>query len=118
MSYVDGLQRRVLLACEHAHHVSGSQDARMLERRLIDLRCEIATAGYSRSKRHRLVTVCRDALAAARQAKHCSGAARRPMRIAGRDPDGPAGKPLADNQDAWLEQLSSWSRSRSSTTVV
>ncbi|WP_157121734.1 hypothetical protein [Nocardia miyunensis] len=63
---MDGLQRRVLVALEHARDGMNAADARLLERRLVDLRAELDAADYGPALRSRLNGSWSEALTAVR----------------------------------------------------
>ncbi|MBB5911165.1 hypothetical protein BJY24_000032 [Nocardia transvalensis] len=65
---MDDLRRRVLTTVEHARQGLDPADARLLERRVVDLCAEIAGADYAPAERRRLMACCSEARAAARWA--------------------------------------------------
>ncbi|MBF6326991.1 hypothetical protein [Nocardia transvalensis] len=65
---MDDLQRRVLTAVRHARSGLEPADARLLHKRVLELRAEVVDADYNPADRLRLITFCAEAHAAAQWA--------------------------------------------------
>ncbi|BCK57515.1 hypothetical protein [Nocardia wallacei] len=63
---MDDLQRRILTTVQHARRGLDEADARLMERRAVDLRAEIDDADYGQADRLRLIACCSEAQATAR----------------------------------------------------
>lgn len=66
---MDGLQHRVRTALKFAQSGIGPDEARFLERRVIELRSEVDAAPYDKPERLRLLASCAEAFATARWAR-------------------------------------------------
>ncbi|GAB2687213.1 hypothetical protein [Nocardia thraciensis] len=79
---MDGLQRRIWMALNRANDDLDPADARMLARRVLDLRAEVDSSDYGRTERLRLISSCSEVLAATRWALGRPGTAPLSWRVA------------------------------------